>query len=309
MQTSKKHQKNARPATLAEVHASKRRSIEKRLGTKKRRLPNFRLQELGAPTPLLSDDAIDRIIKAVSCPISTEGKEILKTSLLDVFEWHEILAIKAPARWEVDERLSLIQSSAEKLWQSLGVTREPNEIGDHLRTVDIESALHGPLHDAADKWGQEYEQELHRKKAIPHELALFGSGNLYFSHRLQDVLYALAMLIGWVKAARFQSTSTKLNDSVRRKPDHLQLGITSYLALTYEQAFGSPPTDTAKGPWLKFLRACILELTGKNLTEGALRTRWRSAKKFSRPNLNTHTLRAFWQRAKELRTLASRESI
>jgi hypothetical protein len=280
------------------------------LGTKTRRLPNSRLQELGAPTPGLSDDTIDRIIKAVGCAIPAERREMLRANLVNALEWGSIFTItqKAPARWEVAARLSSVLVAVEKLWQLLGITQKPNEIwkDTHLRTVDINPALWSPLHAAADRWGQEHEPELRRRMEMPEELATLGPMNLYSVSRMRDIVYALAMLTGWINTAQSQPVSKKRKDSARRKPDHIQLAITLYLAQTYEQVFEHPPTDSVNGPWLSFLEVCIFELTGRQLTREALRARWRRAKKAADPKrLNTQALHAIWQRAKELRALAS----
>jgi hypothetical protein len=242
-----------------------------------------------------------------------------------VLEWNGPLSIKAPALWEVADRLSSVQAAIENLWQALGITQTPTEVWNNNRSGAIESdALLSLLHDAADKWGREHEPDLHKKMEIPQigipdekgtvgtiATALLGAMNVYSTRRMRDIVDALAMLDGWINTALLQSASEKLTrqrqDSARHRPNHIQLATTCYLAQTYEMVFDHSPTDSKGGPWLSFLKSCLLELTGTHLTTDALRARWRRAKKTAHPrSFNAQDLHANWQKAKQLRALAPR---
>ena len=248
---------------------------KKPVGGRKRRVADFRLEGLSAPAPPLSDDAVGKIIATVRVPLSAERREKLKANLADELEWRTIFATSrgAPTPSEVLMHLTRIKNTTNTLWEQLGISTSPAEIskGDKiLQTADIPLVLSSLLSSAAHAWGQEHEPESHRRmeisvnsdamkvllaeRGIPESPALLEGANLYSGIRLRDVIYTLAMLIGWIDVALSQAAPKKSNHKAHKKPDHLRWGVTLALARTYEDVFGSPPTDYKNGPWLRFLR-------------------------------------------------------
>jgi hypothetical protein len=131
------------------------------------------------------------------------------------------------------------------------------------------------------------------------------AANVYSDIRLRDVIHTLAMLIGWIDAALIQTAPKKSNHKAHKKPDHLRWAITLYLAQTYKDVFGSPPTAYENGPWLKFLRKCFRDLYGEAIKKDAARKLWQRAKEYGYLNSShTQTVDALWQRAKQLRQIA-----
>jgi hypothetical protein len=299
---------------------------KKLVGGRRRRAADFRLDGLSTPTPPLSDDTVNQIIATVGVSLSAERREKLTANLADVLEWRTILATSsgAPTASEALIRLKGIKNTTNRLWQQLEISASPAEIWKSdkiLRTADIPSVLSSLLSSAAHAWGQEHEPELHRRmeistnsdslrvllaeRGIPESSALLETANVYSGIRLRDVIYTLAMLIDWIDAALIQTASKKSNHKAHKKPDHFRWAITLYLAQTYEDVFGSPPTDYENGHWLKFLRKCFRDLYGEVIKKDAARKLWQRAKKYRYlSNSDIQTVHALWQRTKELRQIA-----
>jgi hypothetical protein len=143
------------------------------------------------------------------------------------------------------------------------------------------------------------------ERGMPESPALLEAANVYSGVRLRHVIHTLAMLISWIDAALIQTAPKKSNHKAHKKPDHLRWAITLYLAQTYEDVFGSPPTDYENGQWLKFLRKCFRVLYGETIEKDAARKLWQRAKKYgSLSTSDSQTLHAFWQKTKELRQIA-----